>query len=135
VILTNDKEWVGSVGMARTGCNFPHGCEAVIGAVDENDSLVAGVVYDHFTETCVTATIAIEKKNLPRRLVKAMFRYPFEQMGVKKIIVYLNEANRASVRLASKLGFAIEGRIKDVYPDGSMFIMSLSRANCVWIGD
>jgi len=117
----------------RDAGDFPTGCVAAIGALDD-DGLIAGVVYDHYTESCITATIAVEKKNLPRRLISAMFKYPFEQLGVSKIIVYVNEANKASVRLATKLGFAIEGRIKDVYPDGAMFIMSLNKANCVWLG-
>ena len=133
-MLTNDKDWVSSWVADKDGGDFPTGCFAAIGAVDDNDSLVAGVVYDHYTESCVTATIAVEKKNLPRQFLRAIFKYPFEQLEVGKIIVYVNEANKASVRLATKLGFAVEAKIKDVYPDGAMFIMGLNKANCVWLG-
>lgn len=132
-MLTNDKELVREWVESKDAGDFSGGCFAALGVLD-NDKLVAGVVYDHYTETCVTATIAVEKKVLPRQLVRAMFRYPFEQLGVSKIIVYINDANKASVKLATKLGFAIEGKIKDVYPDGSMLIMGLPKANCVWLG-
>ena len=132
-MLISDKDIVSSWVALRDAGDFPMGCFAAIGAVDDG-KLVAGVVYDHYTETCVTATIAVEKKNLPRQFLRAIFKYPFEQLGVSKIIVYVNEANKASVRLATKLGFAVEAKIKDVYPDGAMFIMGLNKANCVWLG-
>ena len=133
MILISDKDCVSQWVADHDAGDFPIGCFAAIGATDENDKIVAGVVYDHYTKRCVTATIAVEKKNLPRRLIRAIFKYPFEQLGVDKIIVYVNEANAASVCLASRLGFLLEGRIEGVYPDGDMLIMSVNKTNCVWL--
>lgn len=131
-MLTANKELVGPWVTARTGDDFPGGITAAIGLVGD-EGLVAGVVYDHYTEACVTATIAVEKKVLTRKMIRVMFRYPFEQLGVGKIISYVNSVNRASLNLAVRFGFVIEGIIKDVYPDGDMLILGLRKSDCVWL--
>jgi hypothetical protein len=121
--------WVG----ARTGDDFQAGVTASLGVMNENDDLVAGVVYDHLTGPCVTATIAVEGKCLPRRMIRAMFNYPYKYLGVRKILVYVNEMNEASVLLAQRLGFKLEATIKDVYVEGDMLILSLLKQDCIWI--
>jgi RimJ/RimL family protein N-acetyltransferase len=133
VILINDKDWISQWVMARTGDDFPMGCQAALGAVDENDSIVAGVIYDHYTGPCVTATIAVEHKHLPRQLIRAMFAYPFIQMMVEKVIVYINSANEASFNLAQRLGFVTEATVKNVYEDGDMLVLSLYKRDCIWL--
>jgi RimJ/RimL family protein N-acetyltransferase len=132
-MLTNDKDWVGPWVTDRTGDDFPGGVTAAIGLIDDNDGLVAGVVYDHYTEACVTATMAVEKKMLTRKMIRAMFRYPFEQLGVNKIIAYANSANQTAVDIIKKLGFTLEAQVKDVYPDGDMLILGLVKSDCVWL--
>jgi L-amino acid N-acyltransferase YncA len=132
VTLTDDDTvvapWVGE----RTGDDFQAGVTACLGVMDE-DKMVAGVVYDHLTGPCVTATIAVEGKCLPRRMIRAMFNFPFHYLGVRKILVYINEANEASLKLAKRLGFAVEAAIKDVYVEGDMLVLSLPKQDCVWI--
>lgn len=132
-MLTNDKEWVRSWIEGRTDAEFPADIMAAIGLVDGNDGLVAAVVYDHYTESCVTATIVIEKCKITRTMIRAMFRYPFEQLGVGKIIAYVNSANAASRKFVERLGFVIEGCIKDVYPNGDMLILGLVKSDCEWL--
>ena len=121
--------WVG----ARTGDDFQAGVTASLGVMDENDNLVAGVVYDHLTGPCVTATIAVEGKCLPRNMIRAMFNYPYKYLGVRKILVYVSEVNYKSVELAKRLGFKVEATIKDVYVEGDMLVLSLLKQDCIWI--
>lgn len=130
--IVNDADRVMPWVMERTQDNFPRGCEAALGA-EVDGELLAGVVYDHYTGPCVTATIAIDHKNLNRAFVNAMFRYPFEQLGVEKIIVYVNSSNKESMLLARKLDFDVEAVVEEVYPDGDMMILSLYKEQCKWL--
>jgi RimJ/RimL family protein N-acetyltransferase len=132
VKLINEASRVLPWVMERTQDNFPRGAEAALGAEIDGE-LVAGVVYDHYTGPCVTATIAIDHKNLPLPMIDAMFRYPFEQLEVEKIIVYVNSANIESLELARRLGFDVEAEIVGVYPDGDMLILSLYKDECKWL--
>jgi L-amino acid N-acyltransferase YncA len=131
-MLTDDDSIIAPWVMERTGDNFPMGVAGAIGVMDD-DKVLAGVVFDHLTPVCVTATIAVDNCMLPRRLIRAMFNYPFRYLGVKKILVYVSEANRKSIELAIRLGFKVEAIIKDVYAEGSMLIMSLLKQDCIWI--
>ena len=130
--LTDDDSIVAPWVMERVRDNFPMGITGAIGVLDRGE-MVAGVVFDHLTGVCVTATIAIDGKKLPRRMIRAMFNYPYKYLGVDKILVYVNEANKASTKLAKRLGFTIEAVVEGVYADGSMFILSLTKQDCIWI--
>lgn len=130
--LINDAARIRTWVMARTGDDFPMGCQAALG-VENAGEIVAGVVYDHYTGRCVTATIAVEHKQLPRQLIRAMFAYPFIQIMVEKVIVYANSANEASVNLAQRLGFVTESVVRNVYEDGDMLILSLYKQDCGWL--
>jgi RimJ/RimL family protein N-acetyltransferase len=109
--------------------------EAVTGIGWEHDGrVVAGVVYDHFTGTSIQATIAAERGTYMRKeFVWAIFDYPFNQLGVGKILVNVEETNKASLGFLKRSGFIKEAYIEGVFPSGAMIIMSLTKENCVWL--
>jgi len=103
---------------------------------EHNGKIVAGVMYEEYTEASIHATIAVESGSVIQRgFLWAMFDYPFGQMGVKKIIVQISSANEASENLAMHLGFTLEARIKDAYLDGDRLIYTMTKDNCRWLGD
>lgn len=130
--LTDDEDMVAAWVSHRTGDKFSKGIAGAIGILRDG-AIAAGVVFDHYTGPCVTATIAIDGRYLPRRLLVAMFNYAYLELTVNKIIVYINQGNLDSMKLAKQLGFTVEAEIKQVYEEGSMFILSLVKQNCVWI--
>lgn len=132
--LTADFERIAAWVAARTKDGFPMGVAGAIG-IERDGELRAGVVFDHYTPSCVTATIAIDGKYLPRKMLVAMFNYAYGHLDVDKIIVYINESNTSSMRLAKHLGFWVEAEIKNVYQEFSMFILSLRKQDCAWIGE
>lgn len=99
-------------------------------------SVVAGVIYEYFTGASITATIAKTPESmLPPGFVRSIFRYPFDQLHVKKIIAYVMESNQKSIELLKKMGFVTEGRVTDAYPDGDMIIYTMTRPQCRWLGE
>ena len=103
---------------------------------EHNERIVAGVMYEEYTEASIHATIAVESGSVIQRgFLWAMFDYPFRQVGVKKIIVQMSSANEASENLARHLGFTLEARIKDAYLDGDRLIYTMTKDNCKWLGE
>jgi len=100
----------------------------------QDDKLVAGVVYEEFTEASIHATIVIKHGTvMTKRFFHKIFDYPFNQLGVDKIIVQANTANVESVHLAKRLGFTEEGMIKGAYLDGDRIILTMTKDECKWL--
>jgi len=100
---------------------------------EQNGTVVAGVVYDHFTGTSVMATMAVDDAHVVKEFLWAIFDYPFNQLGVGKILVNVEEANTISLKMLKRMGFIKEAYIEGVFPSGAMIIMSLVKENCVWL--
>jgi len=123
------KQWVAD----RTGCEIGEKTTA-IGGINTQGEIVAGVVYDHYTGESISSTFAVaDKKGLSKRFIKEIFKYPFEQLGVKKIINYVAESNIDSQKITEKFGFCHETTIEGVYPDGAMRVYSLLKEDCKWL--
>lgn len=114
----------------RVDAMFPTAGVAAIGQ-QSGGEMVAGVVYDHYTGASIQATIAVKPKaRLSKMFLWAIFDYPFNQLGVKKIIANVKEDNEKSLFMLHRMGFEQEGEITDAFEDGSMVIMTLTRKNC-----
>lgn len=89
------------------------GCErgfegyVTLGVV-EGDSLVAGVVYHNWSpESAVIelSAASVSKRWLSRTVIKAMFRYPFEDIGCQMVVLRVSERNTVMCRIAKAYGF------------------------------
>jgi len=115
----------------RGDCCVPSGGATGIGWVQDG-KIVAGVMYEEFTEASIHATIVAEAPMVKGFLHK-IFDYPFNQIGVEKIIVQVNSANKKSLDLAYRLGFEEEGCIKGAYLDGDRVILTMTKNECKWL--
>ena len=61
------------------------------------------------------------------------FDYPFNQLGVKKLIGQVPSSNLKALEFDKKLGFKEEARISDVFPDGDLIVLSMRREDCRWL--
>ena len=100
---------------------------------EQNGTVVAGVVYDHYTGPCITATIAVDDPHMAKDFLWAIFDYPFNQLGVGKILAYVADDNAPSLKLLRRMGFIKEAYIEGMYTSGALIIMSLVKENCVWL--
>ena len=85
-------------------------------------------------QVSVMAHIAVVGR-LNKEFVKAIFDYPFNQMGVRKVVCPILETNEDSIRLCKHFGFSEFGRLKDVHPDGDMLFFELHREDCRFLGE
>lgn len=95
------------------------------------DGLVAGVVYEHYNTVSVNTHIWIEYGRVPvRDWYAAIFDYPFNRLGVKKLIGRVGEDNEYAVKLDEHFGFVLEAEIADYSPSGALKIYTMTREQC-----
>ena len=102
-----------------------------LGYADAAGNLVAAVCYSDWTGTSVTASIVIDV--ITKGFLHYIFDYPFNQLKVKKILAHVAEDNLKSIAMLEKMGFKQECYIADVYPEGGMFIYSMTIEQCKWL--
>lgn len=96
------------------------------------DRIVAGVIYEDFNKASVVCHIACER--LSPKYLAAIFDYPFNVMGVKKIICPVASDNSASKRLVEKMGFSVEAVLKDCHVNGDILLYTMKKSDCKYLG-
>lgn len=100
--------------------------------VIRNDILIGGVVYHNFVGHECQVSIAVDRVSfMPWR---ALFDYPFNQLGCARLTAIIGRGNKKSRKLCEVLGFKLEG----VHPrglDGVSGAMSygMLKEHCRWI--
>jgi hypothetical protein len=100
--------------------------------VIRNECLVGGVVYHNYIGHDCQVSIAVERVSFwPWR---ALFDYPFGQLGCARITAVVGKRNKRSRRLVMALGFKLEG-VHRKGLDGSEDAMSygMLKEECRWI--
>lgn len=70
-----------------------------------------------------------------RGSVQAIFRYPFVQLGCKRVTATIRADNKRASRFLLHLGFKQEGYHPDVFEDGDAITYGLLRKDCRWINE
>lgn len=105
-----------------------------LGQLDRDGQLVAGVLYHEFTRAAVQMVAArFGSAPLRRDFFRAIFDYPFNQLGCAKVLALVKSTNRHALQLDLRLGFIVEARIADWYPDGDQMILGMTRERCRFI--
>ncbi len=108
---------------------------SAIGELNNNGSPRWAVVYDHYEPAgSIQLHIAIDNpKYVTRQAIQRVFEYPFNELGVKKVLGIVNSDNAAALTFDMRLGFHVEAIISDAYDMGSMYILSMTREQCHWL--
>jgi hypothetical protein len=97
----------------------------------EESTPIAGAVYDNYMGLSISAHIWVCKGRAPsREWMAAIFDYPFNRLGVGKILGQVTSNNDAARKLDTHFGFVEEARITDYSDDGDMIIYTMTRAQC-----
>lgn len=136
-MLTVDFPRVERFVCALTGAECRVAGATGIGWLRE-DEVVAGVLYESYTGQggSVTAHIAIASgSSFTKEFMRAIFQYPFEQLGVRTIYAMVSSNNIESRRLVERMGFQPETKIANYYPEGDLIVYALTADNCIWLGE
>jgi RimJ/RimL family protein N-acetyltransferase len=102
--------------------------------LERDGKIVAGVCYDNWNGRSIQAHIVVEGA-LTRYYLFAIFHYPFEYLGCDKVVCQIIQSNKESIRLCTKMGFTREATLRDVHPDGDIYLYTLERKNCRFTGE
>ena len=132
-MITSDKMKVGPwVAKKVFGKFHPEDSEAI--GLEKEGELIAGVIYENWNGRSIVCHIAVDGKMTPSYL-GAIFHYPFEFCGVDKIIAPIAESNTECMNLVRNMGFELEAELSEAHPDGSLFLFTMRKENCRFIGD
>lgn len=111
--------------------DHPHTISLHDGAI-----VIASVAYERFTGECCNAHIASDGSRhwMTRRFLRAIFAYPFIQLGLARITGIVPASNAAALAFDLHLGFQIEGRCREALPGGEdAIIIGMLRRECRFI--
>lgn len=117
------------------GVIFNPPAKVVLSVDDETHEFLGGVVYNHFTPTnCEVHVVAANPRFATRRTIPGFFAYPFVQLGLRRITGIVRTDNHRSIEGARRLGFRVEGLLRDWYAkDQHGILLGMTREECKWV--
>ena len=99
------------------------------------DGLLAVVIYNAVDEkNCGISIASSSPKWASKSVLKAAFGFPFIQLGLNRVTGTIKASNKKAIRNAERLGFTLEGELKQYYENGeSAMIYGLTKDNCRWL--
>lgn len=90
---------------------------------------IAGVAYDGYNGHIIMAHIWVDKGRKPsKEWIAAIFDYPFNKLGVHKIIGQVRSSNMAALEIDKHFGFEFEARISNFYDNGdNLEVLTMTR--------
>jgi RimJ/RimL family protein N-acetyltransferase len=119
---------VGAWIAAHLESSFAPGSFEAIG-LQRAGQLVAGVLYEQWNGSSIVTHIAITGRITPS-FVAAIFDYPYNVCGVRKIIAPVWSDNARCIALVTNMGFREEARIVDATPTGDIVLFTLTKTDC-----
>ena len=114
---------------------LPGGFEAI--GIERDGILTAGLLYTNYIPCEGGGDVHMwavgEPGWMSRRVIAAMLAYPFVQLGCHRMTVTIARNNRKSRSISEKLGFRLEGVIREgVGPGKDLMVYGLLRRESRW---
>lgn len=134
-IVFDQPQEVGLWVCARLGGTWCPEADTAIG-LERDGRLVAGVVYDNFLHASICMHVAAEGDHwLTRDFLRAVFSYPFNELGVHKVIGPVDSSNTQAIRFDEHLGFIPEAVLTGAAKGGDLILYSMTRQQCRFLKD
>lgn len=98
-------------------------------------NLIMGMAYNKFSghDICLNVAAEPNKRWATRPVLRAIFAYPFLQLGVRRVTALVATGNTASRSLVESLGWTREGLMRDALPGDDLIVYGMTRAECRWL--
>ena len=103
--------------------------------LERDGELIAGVLYEGWNGRNVWMHVAIAPgARITREYIRHCFRYPFIELGCRRISGYVNASNKAACRFDEHLGFRQEAALIGAAPDGGdVIVYVMWREDCKYV--
>ncbi len=103
------------------------GLSTAIGVV-RNGRMAAGAVFNNFRPPQIEITFAsVDPRWATREAIRGILRYPFVQLGCKRLTAVTAEENEKAIQFMQRLGFHVEGRHPDAFVSGAAVSLGMLR--------
>lgn len=131
IVIGNEEH--GHAIAKGAGVSFNPAVDVVIARVVDG-RLRGGVIFNGYTGASINLHAWGDDPNwADRDMLWITFDYPFRQLGCRKVFGQIPANNAHALEFDLKLGFKIEARIKDVFPDEDLIVVSMAREDCRWL--
>lgn len=113
-------EWVGK----KVGKPFSPPFVA-FGALDGQGTLTAGAVFTNYQKDSIELSLA-GRGVVQRQLWFAIINYVFDQLACSRLGIVTHERNKAVKRMAPKMGFKFEGKLRKQFGNADGYVYSLT---------
>lgn len=120
--------WVASKIPRMTGQTFPHGSKAI--GVTRRGAIIAGIVYHNYYPEYKNIEISMAADSpmwATREVITALLRYPFIQLGCRRVTTCTPIRNKRALKFNYGIGFKKEGVIRRGYGNQDMIICGMLR--------
>jgi RimJ/RimL family protein N-acetyltransferase len=105
-----------------------------IGICADDGSPRGAVVYHEYRGNDIQMSCAADSRRwLTHDILRVLFAYPFEQLGVDRVTACVPASNRHTRRFVEGIGFQVEGIMRQGFRGDDCVIYGLLRAECKWI--
>lgn len=107
--------------------------------VVRDGQIIGAVLYTEYREIApgqhdIRMHCAGEPGWLTKKTLRVFFSYPFEDLRCIRVTATVAQGNKRALNMNKRLGFQIEGCIRDGYGAGKDgLLLGLRRADCKWI--
>ena len=135
-ILYGDPEAVWRWHIQYTGQEY-EGIRSIVAAIGitKGDKLIGSVIYSRYRPPDIELHIhTVDRRWCNRRTLRAIFSFPFLQLGCGRCTAITDPANPAVVNLLERIGFVREGiQRKASTRHTDLYAMGMLREECKWI--
>ena len=104
-----------------------------LGRLRDDGSIWGVVGFDNFSEYDCEMFMAGEPGWISRTFMKASFAYPFKQLGLSRVTGRVDAHDTKTIDIDKRLGFRVEGRLRNALGDRDIVIVGMLRQECRWI--
>ena len=111
-------------------------CTAI--GVIRQERLIGGVVYHNYQSHYKSIQVSFAFDSplwATPTVLRAVCRYPFDQLGVVRVTSLAAKKNKRSRRMIESVGFKLEGVARKGFGDDDCCIYGLFRHECRWLKD
>jgi hypothetical protein len=120
--------------LEHLGHPFIPGHDHCITRSGNDGRLLGGVLFQNYRKRSIEMHVqGFEPGWRSKWLLWMAFDYPFNQLGVEKIIGFVPSTRPEVLAFDLKIGFVVETAITDVVEDGGLVVVSMTRSQCRWL--
>lgn len=103
-------------------------------AIMEDGNVIAAAVFNNYQDSNIDLSVVFSRPiALTRGNLRALFSYPFKQLGMKRVSVRTRASDLKVRKKIRRLGFTPEGKHANWFGDEAAFSYGMLRSDCKWL--